>query len=353
MSKTSAPETLPFSSHDSSCVEYRTLFPNYSTNAQDLYDMILTQARFPPVYSISLWGTHTETVRQQNKEQKKKVIDFSIKINMTHTISPYVGKYGHLELLPNNVRGYRGTRFPSFTPTVMAEDDPLLDSEEQQLKAWCESYVADPASIKSFVLKREITNIDTQSLEQLVRSAIDSTKYRGHVNIDFITSHQQLTVFSPGKINEWRVTNWIRWMFYVTFLWLFSWPVLFLVTRKYAVVRAVFPYANMAAGDGMDDSGVGRRFTLMSETEWFQRWESAIRRAVLTKMKTEDRMLDDDYLISTSEADARGFLETLPAQQQLPINTGNAFADGALGVLREGMRIADSRAAMRGWGGDC
>lgn len=314
--------------------------------------MIRKQARSPPTYSIALSGTHTETIRQGNKDQKKNVVDFSIKINMTHTVSPLPERYGHLELLPNNKRGYRGTRFPSFTPTIMTEDDPLLDSEEQQLKAWCESYVANPASIKTFVLKREITNHDTQRLEQLVRSAIASTNYLGHIHIDFPIRHKQLIVLSPGKINQWRITNWIRWVFYVTFLWLFSWPILFLSTHKYEVVRAVFPYANVPAGDGRDDAVVGRQFTVMSEVKWFQRWESAIKRAVLAKMKTEDRWLDDEYLLSTREADARGLVETLAPQQQLPINTGNAFADGALGVLRDGLRVADTWVGARGWGGD-
>ncbi|KAH9205692.1 hypothetical protein DL95DRAFT_470347 [Leptodontidium sp. 2 PMI_412] len=44
------PPDLLFSSHDLNHSEYRTLFPDYSTNANTLYNMIHEQAQFPPSY---------------------------------------------------------------------------------------------------------------------------------------------------------------------------------------------------------------------------------------------------------------------------------------------------------------
>jgi hypothetical protein len=186
--------------------------------------MIREQASYPPTYYVQLHGSHTETRRQGNKETKDKIDDFKIIINITHLLTPgrpglRIG--GKLELLPDNKRGYRGTRFPSLNPTVSDVE------EADELRAWCDKYVADPAGWKSFTLKREIRHHDTKRLEQLLRSAIQETNYRGHLSIDFPVSHQSVVVYSPGVINQWRITVWIRWVFYLTFLWIFAWPFLF------------------------------------------------------------------------------------------------------------------------------
>jgi len=205
--------------------EVRTRFPNYSTSAINLEHMIREQASHPPSYYVQLHGSHTETRRQGNKETKDKIDDFLIEINITHLLStghqggmPLGGK---LELLPENKRGYRGTRFPSLNPVVSDVE------EADELRAWCDKYVADPSGWKSFTLKREIRHHDTKRLEQLLRSAIQETNYRGHLSVDFPVSHQSVVVYSPGLINQWRITVWIRWVFYLTFLWIFAWPVLF------------------------------------------------------------------------------------------------------------------------------
>jgi len=152
-------------------------------------------------------------------------------------------------------------------------------------------------------------------------------------------------VYSPGLINEWRITTWIRWVFYLTFLWVFAWPVLFFLTHKYEVVKVIYPYANLPTDDGGN-----RRCQVMAEDEWYVMWASAIRRAALARMVCKERCLDDDYRIATAKADARGIVQSL-TPRQTP-QTGNAFADGALGFLTEGLRVAEGWNASRGWGAD-
>ena len=117
----SLPPDLPFMTHDLSCREFRTRFPHYSNNASALYDMIRTQALYPPSYFVQLHGTHTETRRNGNKETKDKIQDFLVVVNLTHLLGG-LGS-GEVELLPDNKRGYRGTRFPSLKPTVSDSSD--------------------------------------------------------------------------------------------------------------------------------------------------------------------------------------------------------------------------------------
>jgi hypothetical protein len=305
--------------------------------------MIREQSFYPPTYFVDLNGTHTETVRNGNKETKNKITDFHIRINITHLLTPGIGMGGaYIELLPDNKRGYRGTRIPSLKPTVGISD---VENQPEELKSWCEAFVNNPAGVKSFTLKREITNHDTKKLEQLLRSALAETNYRGHLGISFPVIHKRVVVYSPGKINEWRITTWIRWVFYLTFLWIFAWPVLFFLTHKYEVVKVVYPYANVPVDDGGN-----RQCQVQSEVDWYHRWESAIKRAALARMVCKDRCLDEEYRIATAKADARGVVQSL-APREAP-RTGNAVADGALSFLTEGLRVAEGWNASRGWGAD-
>jgi hypothetical protein len=192
-------------------------------------------------------------------------------------------------------------------------------------------------------MKREITNHDTKKLEQLLRSAITETNYLGHVTINFPTMYGRLVVYTPGKINRWRSTTWICWVFYLTFLWVVSWPILFFLTRKYEVMKVSFPYANIPA-----DQPGPRDCSVMTEVAWFNLWQSAIKRAALARIVCNDTCLDDDYRVATAKADARGASQS---PRELP-RTGNAFADEALGVFSQGLRLAESWNASRGWGAD-
>ncbi|KAH8652715.1 hypothetical protein BGZ60DRAFT_387661 [Tricladium varicosporioides] len=338
------PPDLPFSTHGMNKEEFRTRFPNFSTSASQLEAMIQQQAKAPPPYFVHIHGSHTETRRNNNKETKDKVVDFDFSINLTEYIVP-PGQFTRntpppIELLPDNVRGFRGAIFPSLNPNV-------ADVEAQEaLTSWCQRYVADKAKIKSFTLKREVINHDQKRVEQLIRSALAEANYRGHVHITFPTTHTSVVVYSPGLINQWRITTWIRWLFYLTFLWVFAWPFLWFMTSRYEVVKSVWQYASSPPGDDM-----GREPTVLSEVEWFYKWESAIKRAAIARMKCKDTCLDEEFRLATVAADQRG-AEAARNPQPLP-STGNAFADNAFGLLGQGLRVAESFSNARGWGGDC
>jgi hypothetical protein len=291
---------------------------------------------------VQLCGTHTETRRNGNKETKDNITDFYIRINLTYLLGPWGS--GSIEFLPDNKRGYRGTIIPRLPPSKGISLDEEIGEDE--LSTWCKKYVSDPSEIKSFTLKREIQHHDTKKLEHLLRSAIAETNYRGHVSIEFLKQHERVVIYSPGTINQWRMTVWIRWIFYLTFLWIFAWPVLFFLTSRYEVVKGIFQYA-----DCPPNTNPNRKPTVMSEVAWFHRWESAIKRAALARMVNKDgACLDEEYREATERADARG--EAVGRTPEIP-RMGNAFADGALGLIGQGLRVAEGFSAQRGWGGDC
>ncbi|TAQ87022.1 hypothetical protein B7494_g4653 [Chlorociboria aeruginascens] len=341
----SIPSPNPNPASNGRATEIRSTFPNYSTEANTLYHAIIEQAQCPPSYYVELSGHHQETVRQGNKNSKNTVTDFFIRLNMTHLLAKGPRTGGRLAILPGNKIGYRGGIIKRLTPTVSSLADDDLESQPDELKAWCDRYVYDPSSVKSFTLTREVANHDQKKVEQLLRSLVASTNYRGRTSVKFSVAHRKFIVYSPSKVNEWRITVWIRWVFYLTLLWIFAWPALFFMTARYEVVKVVYPYADRAPQDPGE-----RMFTVMSEQAFIGTWSAAIKRGVLGRFKSNDNTcMDDEYRLETARAEARG-----EASSRRPIpTTGNSFADGALNVLGRGLDLAADFRDARGWGGDC
>ena len=317
--------------------------------------MIYEQASYPPTYYVEIKGTHTETTyresgnsnnpRSNNTEtQTNTITDFFIRINITHLLStgPEVG--GELHLLADNEKGYRGGVIKRLTPSVGSVN---IANQHEELKAWCDRFVADPSHLKSFTLKRVVCNHDTKKLEALIRSAVASTNYRGQVAIYFPVTHEKVIVYSPTRINQWRMRKWIRWIFYLTFLWIFSWLYLWLATARYEVVKVVFPYADVSPEDAV--LGTARTATVMDEMTWFQLWERAIKRGVMGRLNCQESDMDDEYRLATDNLAARG---DVPFDNY---HSGNRFS-GGLGGLFGGRGQFNGQWQERlraGWGYDC
>ncbi|KAF7868608.1 hypothetical protein EAF04_005139 [Stromatinia cepivora] len=337
------PPDLPFSSHDYSSSDFWTRFPNYSTDPDALRQMILEQAQYAPSYYVELSGTHKETERRHKKDSTETVTDFHIRLNLTHLLTTGIRTGGKLEILPDNQKGYRGGIMKSFEPSLSSSDIES-GSTGDELQAWCHKFVSDPSSMKCFIFERKIINHDKSHLEYLLRRIVTSTNYRGQVYVDFPTSHKRVIVYSPHMINEWRMTPWIRWFFYLTFFWVVSWPILFLITRRYEVVKGIYQYADRPAGVGVST----RKATVQSEDEFVNHWEAALRSAILGRMVKRDSCLDEDYRVQILQEEvARG-----QAAARVLQGTGNTFADGAIGVIAAATNLVGEYNDARGWGYD-
>jgi hypothetical protein len=134
----------------------------------------------------------------------------------------------------------------------------------------------------------------------------------------------------------------VCWIFYLTFLWIFTWPYLYFATKRYAVVRAEWPFSVL-------DAHGNKTYTTVSEEQWFEQWHIAIRRLVLDRFEGEA----SDEMMS-------GVLAR-PADPPMPgaIQTGHEGVDNAVGMLTQGFQIARSissgnigRTTQTGWGYD-
>jgi hypothetical protein len=134
----------------------------------------------------------------------------------------------------------------------------------------------------SFALERSVINWDTSYLEGRLLSLISSTGYLGHATITFPITHNRVVIHSPDKVNRFFST--------VTMV--------FTGTKKYEIVKSIWPYADIPRGE------YGRRCTVQEEETWFLNWKDSIRHALLAKRKgwvtIEDRL---DFLMEPILAD--------------------------------------------------
>jgi len=322
---------LPFATLSSDKTTTTCLFPNYSESASDLRAMLLEQSKYPPIFQVRLHGTHTETIRRKdNKTEKNNITDFDIRLQLTHLIFTHPSNH-YIETAPDSLSAHRGGRTKTTTPSPSSEDNDILSS-------WCRLYVENPASVKSFALTRTITDHDSARLETLLSSLVGSTNYRGHLKVSFPVVQNRIVVYSPHWINQYRQKTWLRWIFYLTFLWIFTWPLLLILERKYDVVKVVWPYKISR------DGGCTRTYAVQSEDDWFKEWKVVIKGAVFAK---KQGWVDAEYRAEAeaSQADGRGRMERRPS-------TGSAFADGAVGFLQGAVRVGREVQIARGWGAD-
>jgi hypothetical protein len=132
-----------------------------------------------------------------------------------------------------------------------------------------------------FVLERTVINWDTSYLEGRLLSLINSTSYQGHTTVTFPLTHSRVIVHSPDKVNRFfsNVTK------------------VFTGTKKYEVIKSVWPYADVPRGEQ------GRKCAVQEEEVWFGAWKDAVRHAVLCRRKgwvtVEDRL---EFLMEPQEA---------------------------------------------------
>lgn len=155
--------------------------------------------------------------------------------------------------------------------------------------------------------------------------------------------NRNVDLYTSNRINQWRVNWYIRWFFYLTFLWIFTWPYLFFATKRYAVVCADWAWSTT-------DSNGNKRYTTISEEQWFEKWHVGIKRLVLDKYQGE---ASDEVLAGVMER---------PEDPPMPgtLRTGNEGLDTAVNMLTQGFQVARSLSrgnmpqnhTRGGWGHD-
>lgn len=199
---------------------------------------------------------------------------------------------------------------------------------------------------RRFRLSRTVTGLDEKLFRSRLVGLIRSTNYKGHLDIEFPVADRAVDIFSSNRLNTWRLKTWIRWLFYLTLLWIFSWPVLFFTTKRYHVVRAEWPFSQVDA-DGQ------KRYTTVSEEQWISRYGPAVKQLCLDRY---EGLAGDSYLNQVLE---RGESR----QSNEPQIDGRAAMSAAAAAFQGGrfnaassvsslMRFAGGSNDQVGWGFD-
>jgi hypothetical protein len=319
--------------------------PKLDSDPGRLEDAIRTFANEMPTPYIYVMGTHKETIKRGDKKETQHITDFRIVINMQRYLNPvygtsYLPSVG-VETVENGAKVHRGTSMKCRAPGI--KQDIEIGTPKPTLTEWCHRYCASPRMLRIFRLQRTVPGFDDVYLKNRIEGLVASANYRGHVTVTFPIEDRNTDIYTSNKINEWRLKTWVCWIFYLTFLWIFTWPYLFFMTKRYAVAVAEWPFS-VIKDDGQ------KKYTSISEEQWFEKWHVAVRRLVL-----------DRYQGEATEEMMNGVMAR-PEDPPMPgsVNTGHAGIDSAMGILTQGFQVARAiqgggdlgRGLQGGWGYD-
>ena len=308
------------------------------TDPHELYTYITGYMRgIAPHPIVRIQGWHNETVRRKDKKEQERVVDFDVSFSFQQYLSkaydPFFWDERTVEDGDSAHRGgWRKTKDPGYKPGVQLTDEP-----QRTLQDWCEDYCASPSRLKVFRINRPVHGIDEVDIKANIERLIRSTHYRGRTDISFRIDEKAVDIYSPTLINKWR-TGWVRWIFYLTFLWIITWPILFFMTKWWDVYSVDWYFSRDA------------RHASLSESQWFERHRALIRELVTSKYQGSGDSFSTEVGPSQTSAPPQ-------AQAQMPKIPG-ANLNSTVGLIQGGVNIWNAVAAARstgeqGWGYDC
>jgi hypothetical protein len=217
-----------------------------NSDVEALYQWLHTCAQTGPRPLLAIEGSHR--VRQQTWENGKsrsninRVTDFSAVFDLSSFLKD---GYDLRPATPLQKRR-RGTRVGRMA--THAEVEAALD-----VRGWCDAYVRNPAYCKEFVLRKRFEGFDQEMIKTHVERMVRSTNYQGKLDIRFTVENRSVVLSPDNWVCRVRY-GWARWLFYLSFLWILTWPVLWLFTKRWNVVDAVY------------------QCDANAEREWVDRW---------------------------------------------------------------------------------
>ncbi|KAE8356269.1 hypothetical protein BDV28DRAFT_116475 [Aspergillus coremiiformis] len=253
-----------------------TLSPFLSQDPSALHSLISHEARLPPQPVLSVRGVHQETRatrndrnesnnENRNETRTESVVDFDFRIDMANYLIGNVDRDPdwhelHVARDGDGEKLYRGGRCPSRKwipsgrgrciklPSIEDGADTenvglVEDNEGPDLMGWCERFCQDPSPVKSFTFTRHIEKFDSSIITSALTSHLRNLGYRGNILISTSFSNNSFTVYSPHWINRGRNNSFVYYTCLILQLWVITWPIIWLLERRYEVVRSVWLFS--------------------------------------------------------------------------------------------------------------
>ena len=244
----------------------------------------------PPRPSVRLHGTHWREVREGGKTKRERVTDFDVRVDLTpYLFSDAAARHSwrRLRTVENGERARRGGMFRSRAPGAVQSIE-VGAPDKPTLREWCHRYCASHAGLKTFQLRRRVVGFDEAKVRQKLEWLVRNSNYRGRLEIGFPVTEQTAELLNDCRTNRWRLTPWVRWLVTLTLMFLFTWPYLFLRTKRFETVVVEWPFSQPGAGGRVE-------YVSVSEEEWYNLWARAILKAVLER---QQRTLDQQDLMA-------------------------------------------------------
>ncbi|KGO71166.1 hypothetical protein PITC_096530 [Penicillium italicum] len=361
-----------------------TLEPRLSSNSDELYEAIRRQIKLPPRPLLYIHGTHTESGDDKKKEKSNTCTDFKFKLDLAETmLTGWEG--GHMDvnwreteiLTDQDLKpAYRGgiLRSRTYKPpksraaisltgdsdALLSRDDADADEEDntspeaKNLRMWCQRFCRDPASVKSFTLHREMKGFDSNAMRNVLSSHIRELNYRGSISFDLFIAQRSVTIYSPHWINRLRANRLIWWVVVLLQLWIITWPVIFLMEKRYEVVHTRWN----ASLRPESDSALAKCYAFgRDESSLAEYWAPAVKQAAWTRRQGEGDLLtrmDADRLQGYSTQQLlglRGATSDTELERRQRINSGDGgFVDNVVGLVRGISEAGQDWRFSAGWG---
>ena len=251
---------------------------------------------------------------------------------------------------------------PASASTQPTDPNAPKTDAELTIREWADRYCALNTSFKEFIVHKPITNLSFPLLTTLLTNAVRATNYRGAITVTFPKTHYKVAIYPNTKFARWRQSPWVRWFFYLTFLWILTWPILWLLTKKFHVVVSEWEWGFIWEEEEPDESAAAQRIPGQRaqprrvpvpipsqmrdegcrvvrdgrcERAWVELWESTIKWAAKRRMILDDNVLlaAEDRRQAIAEEEDRRRRAMQPQTPGMGLRTGVGVIDRTLGVM--------------------
>ena len=225
-----------------------------------------------------------------------------------------------------------------------------------------------------FTITRRITDRDDGYLVAALTSLLRTTNYRGHINIKFPVEDRATIVMSDHFINRHRCNVYVWWICVILQLWIFTWPVLWLMTKRWEVLSARWTCAVQAVGfpgrpiqqtdepgwllvedvplsdieqrTGESEVQFKQRTTGITEQNWVEAWKRTIIAGAEGRKQQE--------LTFADSIEERAVAERIGerGREQARNDNQGGFLGAATDLIRGVSDVLRDAEMSRGWGGD-
>ncbi len=215
-----------------------------------------------------------------------------------------------------------------------------------------------------FTVSRTVTELQREILTKGMNEAVRGTNYRGDIAITYPERNRATIVMSDHWINRYRHNKLIWWICVILQLWIFTWPLLIFMTKRWEVLTVEWPCRVYVEPDGswpmaQESNPGGRtyeghetsnpleRVAYMTEQDWVRQWRLAVQLAAESKKR--GTLSDGDWRIA-QEVEERSRQR---AAGRSAAGQDNGILAAATGLLSgvQGFMAQSQRAS--GWGGNC